>query len=93
MCFVLLLRLLTWKPGWDRPVATLIPSSSTASVTSWVFIRDVVMDGSVWFVEDAVEYVGLFFVAKKAGAQRFVIDARASNRHFLNPPFWTAAHR
>ena len=26
--------------------------------------------------------VSLFFVAKKAGAQRFVIDARASNRHF-----------
>ena len=27
-----------------------------------------------------------FFVSKKAGAQRFIIDARASTRHFLNPP-------
>ena len=27
-----------------------------------------------------------FFVAKKAGVQRFIIDARASNRHFLKPP-------
>ena len=26
---------------------------------------------------------GLFFVAKKAGAQRFIVDARASIRHFL----------
>ena len=27
-----------------------------------------------------------FFVAKKAGALRFMLDARASNRHFLRPP-------
>ena len=44
------------------------------------FVRDMAKAGYV------VEYVGLFFVAKKAGAQRFFIDARASNRHFLNPP-------
>mgnify|MGYP000913042800 CR=1 FL=1 len=50
------------------------------------FISDLVRAGSVGFVEDAVEHVGLFFVAKKAGAQRFIIDARASNRHFLKPP-------
>ena len=43
-------------------------------------------DGSVGFVETAVERVGLFFVARKAGAQRFIKDARASNRHVLNPP-------
>ena len=32
------------------------------------FVRDLVKAGSVAFVEDAVEHVGLFFVAKKAGA-------------------------
>ena len=50
------------------------------------FVRDLVKVGSVGFVEDAVEHVGLFFVAKKAGAQRFIVDARASNRHFVRPP-------
>ena len=49
-------------------------------------VRNLVKAGFVEFVEDAVEHVGLFFVAKKAGAQRFIIDARASNRHFLRPP-------
>ena len=34
-----------------------------------------------------------FFVAKKAGAQRFMVDARASNRHFLRMriPSWLQA--
>ena len=40
------------------------------------------------FLETAVEHVGLVFVAKKSGAQRFIIDARPSNRHFLRPPSW-----
>ena len=30
---------------------------------------------SVGFVETAVEHVGFFFVAKKGGGQRFIIDA------------------
>ena len=47
------------------------------------FVRDLVKAGSVGFVENAVEHVGLFFVAKQAGAQRFIIDARASIRHFF----------
>ena len=34
------------------------------------FVRDLVQAGSVGFVEVAVEHVGLFSVAKKAGAQR-----------------------
>ena len=39
------------------------------------------------FVEAAVEHVGLFFVAKNGGAQRFIIDVRAtSNGHFSKPP-------
>ena len=41
--------------------------------------------GSVEFVEDAVEHGGLFFFDKKAGAQRFIIDARANHRHFVRP--------
>ena len=39
------------------------------------FIRDPVKAGSVGFVETASD-VGLFFVAKKAVAQRFITDAR-----------------
>ena len=54
------------------------------------FVSDLVKVGSVSFVEDAVEHVGLFFVAKKPGSQRVIVDARASNRHFLRPP---SAHR
>ena len=50
------------------------------------FVLDLVKAGSVGFVEDAVEHVGLFFVAKKAGAHRLMADARASNRHFVRPP-------
>ena len=50
------------------------------------FVRDLGKAGSVGFVEAGVEHVGLFFVAKNAGVQRFIFDARASNRHFLNPP-------
>ena len=75
-----------WKPGWDRPVDALIQFSRTASDTTWVFVRDLVKAASLGFVETAVEHVGLLFFAKKAGAQRFIIDARASNRHFLRPP-------
>ena len=48
-----------------------------------VFVRDLVKVGSVSFAEDAVEHVGLFFVPKKAVTQRFIRDARASNRLFF----------
>ena len=47
-------------------------------------VRALVKAGSVGFVETAAEHVGLFFVVKKAGAQRLIIDARASDRHVLN---------
>ena len=50
------------------------------------FVRDLVKAGSVSSVEDVVEHVGLFFVVKKAGVQRYIVDAHASNRHFLRPP-------
>ena len=50
------------------------------------FVRDLVKNGSVGFVTTAVEKVGLSFVAKKAGAQRSIVDSSASNRHFSRPP-------
>ena len=50
------------------------------------FVRDLVKAGSVEFDETSLEHVGLLFVAKKAGVQRFILDARASKRHFLIPP-------
>ena len=49
-------------------------------------IRDLVKAGSVGFVVTAVEHVGLFFVAKKAGAQRFFLYTCKTKRHFLRPP-------
>ena len=52
-----------------------IQFSSTASRHVGL-VRDLVKAGSVGFVEEAVEHVGLFFAAKKDGAQRFIIDAR-----------------
>ena len=78
-------RLLTWGPGWSRPLGTLIQSSRKSRRQHVGFICNLVKAGSVGFVEDAVEHVDLFLVAKKAGAWRFINDARASNRHFLNP--------
>ena len=83
-CCVLFLRLLTWKPGWGRPVRYVDPVFHSRGHCVG-FIRDPVKAGSVGFVGTAFEHVFLFFVAKKAGAQRFIIDARASNRHFLRP--------
>ena len=56
-------------------------------------IRVLEKAGSVGFVETAAEHVGLFFVANKGGAQRFIIDARAGNRHFFEASIWTVAHK
>ena len=79
-------RLLIWKTDWDRLVDTLIQFFSTARVTYVGFIRDLVNAGSVDFVEDTVEHVGLFVVAKKAGAQRFIGHARPKQSTCLRPP-------
>ena len=41
--------------------------------------------GQSWlveFVEEAVEHVGFFLVVKKAGAQRFILDARSTKGDF-----------
>ena len=57
------------------------------------FVGYLVKALAVGFIEDAVEHVGLFFFAKKAGCERFILDARASNRLFLEPSIWIVAHR
>ena len=62
----------------DRYVDRSCPAQSTT--LCW-FCSRAVKAGSVGFVEDAAEHVGLFFVAKKA--QRFIFDRRACNRHFF----------
>ena len=36
VCFVLFLRLRTWRHDWDWPAVTLTQFSSTAGVTAWV---------------------------------------------------------
>ena len=94
VCFVLFLRLLTWKLGWDQPVVALIRFSSTAGWRHYVgIIRGLVKAGSVGFVEAVVEHVGLFFVAKKAGAKRFIIVRVQANDIFFVASIWTYAHR
>ena len=47
------------------------------------FFRELVKAGSVGFVEDAIEHIRPFFVAKKAGAQRFFVNACVSKRQFF----------
>ena len=74
--FVLSLTLLIWEPSWDRYVDPVFQHSRRHNVG---FVRDLVKTGSVSVV-DAVEHVGLFFVAMKAGAQMFIFDARVSCR-------------
>ena len=77
----------SFLPGyrWARLFVTLIQSSQHSRRRNVGFVRDLVKAGSVEFVDTAVEHVGLFFGAKKAVALRFILDARSSNRHFLNP--------
>ena len=45
-----------------------------------------------WKVADMETGLGQA-AAQPAGAQRFIIDARASNRHFFEPSIWTVVHR
>ena len=80
----------TWLGPASRCVDPVFQHSQRHNVG---FVPDLVEVGSVEFVEDAVEHVALFFVAKKAGAQRFIIDARASNRLFFEISIWTVACR
>ena len=73
-------------PGWDRPVVTLIQFSSTAGVT--MLVLSVIWSRPVpsGLLERLSNTFFFFFVAKKAGAQRFIVDARVSNRQYLSPP-------
>ena len=86
VCFVLFLRLLIWKPSWNGPVVTLIQFSGTAGATMWVSFVIWLQLAPSMMLKILLNKLGSFFVAKKAGAQRFIIDARASNRQFLRPP-------
>ena len=75
----------------DNPVATGRPSRGSRFPAQAVSPRGFrSRSGESWFsvgfVEAPVEHVGLFFVAMKAGAQRFIVDARASNRYLPKPP-------
>ena len=51
------------------------------------FFSDLMKARSVGFVED-VEHVGLFCVAQKAGAERFIVDALASKPTFFETSIW-----
>ena len=61
------------KPGWDWPGRYLDPVFQHSRHHHVGLIRDLVMAASVGFVETAIEHVGVFFVAQKAGAQSFII--------------------
>ena len=84
----------TYKQRMHRPVCE-VADMETRSASRYVdpvlqhswrhyvgLVRDPVEAGPVGFVGAAVEHVVLIFVTQKAGAQRFIIGARASNRHF-----------
>ena len=90
VCFVLFLRLQTWKPGWDRPVVTLIQVCSTAGVTakdSFVTWKRPARSG---LLVRLLNTVGSF--AKKAGAQRLIL-MRVQATGIFKASIWTVAHR
>ena len=47
------------------------------------FVWTLARAGLVDFAEEATEVTGVFFVPKKGGKQRMVLDARRSNAHFM----------
>ena len=76
ICSVLFLGWLTWarhRPGLDRGGSRQLGPAGrhvdrTGRRHNVGFIRGLMKAESVGFVERAVEHVGSFFVAKKAGA-------------------------
>ena len=50
------------------------------------FIWDLLRRGVLQWTLRPAEFVGLFFVPKKGSSLRLIVDARASNTHFQNPP-------
>ena len=95
VCFVLFLRLLTWKPRLGPAGRNVDPVFQHSRRHHVGFVRDLVKAGSVGFVEAAVEHVGLFFRCQEGidGSEDLhQHDARASNQHFLRSSIWTVAH-
>ena len=85
VCSVLLLSLLTWKPGWDQAVVDPVFQHSRRH--NVVFVRELVKAGSVGFVERCCRTRWSFFRCQKGwSSERFIVDVRASNRHFLRLP-------
>ena len=84
---LLFLKLLTWKPGWDWSVGTSTQFSSIAGVTTWVSFAIWLRPAQSGLLKPLWNTsVSLSLFAEKAGAQSFIIGARAGNRHFQNPP-------
>ena len=83
VCLALFLKSLTWKPGCNWPVGTLTQSSSIADVTAWDAFVIWNKPAQLGLLTAVWNTLVSFFVVKKAGAQRFIIGARASNRHFF----------
>ena len=50
------------------------------------FVMDLYSRGLVHFTQDPKEFCTVFFVRKKNGSLRLVVDARRSNRRFRKPP-------
>ena len=50
------------------------------------FLNDLEKRGLVKFSVACQEQVGLFFVKKKSGQLRMILDARRTNARFRNPP-------
>ena len=82
VCFVLFLMLLTLIPGWAWAVSMLIQFFSTAGDTTWVssviWLRLIL---STMLLSTLVSSS----LSKKAGEQRFIIDARVITSPFFGP--------
>jgi hypothetical protein len=50
------------------------------------FVCELYKSGIVKFSEEVKVEVGCFFVSKKSGMLRLILDARRSNAHFRRPP-------
>jgi len=68
----------------------IVPYTDQRLVSSRVryrqFLQELQGKGLLRWTRTPKEHVGVFFVKKKNGRLRMVIDARASNVHFVSPP-------
>ena len=62
------------------------PRLSASEVDSVHFATDLFMAGVVRFLHSPRVVLGAFFVTKKSGQLRMILDARRSNRLFRRPP-------